>query len=132
MMKDSIDGEDEIKGLFRSILGTNVKVKDNIGVTEELLFINTIKKLESSHLFEEQLFGDFGISLTQITDPLWEVIENDFSYVYGDNARETIMWYIHNRFNPDGSLIDLEDEDGKIYKLKTPEDLWSYIKYKTK
>jgi len=42
------------------------------------------------------------------------------------------MWYIHNRFNPDGSLIDLEDEDGKIYKLKTPEDLWSYIKYKTK
>lgn len=131
-MKDSIDGEDEIKGLFRSILGTSVKVKDNIGVTEELLFINTIKKLESSHLFEEQLFGDFGISLTQITDPLWEVIENDFSYVYGDNARETIMWYIHNRFNPDGSLIDLEDEDGKIYKLKTPEDLWSYIKYKTK
>tara|TARA_Y100000385_G_scaffold174124_1_gene180151 strand:- start:272 stop:667 length:396 start_codon:yes stop_codon:yes gene_type:complete len=131
-MESNIDGEDEIKGLFKSILGTDIKVKDNIGVTEELLFINTIKKLESSHLFEEKLFGDFGISLTQITDPLWEVIENDFSYVYGDNARETIMWYIHNRFNADGSLINLEDENGKIYKLKTPEDLWSYIKYKTK
>lgn len=131
-MENNIDGEDEIKGLFKSILGTDIKVKDNIGVTEELLFVNTIKKLESSHLFEEKLFGDFGISLTQITDPLWEVIENDFSYVYGDNARETIMWYIHNRFNADGSLINLEDENGKIYKLKTPEDLWSYIKYKTK
>lgn len=131
-MESNIDGEDEIKGLFKSILGTDIKVKDNIGVTEELLFINTIKKLESSHLFEEKLFGDFGISLTQITDPLWEVIENDFSYAYGDNARETIMWYIHNRFNADGSLINLEDENGKIYKLKTPEDLWSYIKYKTK
>ena len=61
-MESNIDGEDEIKGLFKSILGTDIKVKDNIGVTEELLFINTIKKLESSHLFEEKLFGDFGIS----------------------------------------------------------------------
>ena len=42
-MESNIDGEDEIKGLFKSILGTDIKVKDNIGVTEELLFINTIK-----------------------------------------------------------------------------------------
>ena len=83
-MKDKIDGEEELNELFKSILGTNVKVKDNIKVTEQLLFVNTIQKLENSHKLEESLFGDYGISISQITDPLWEVIGNDFNYVYGD------------------------------------------------
>ena len=78
-MKDKIDGEEELNELFKSILGTNVKVKDNIKVTEQLLFVNTIQKLENSHKLEESLFGDYGISISQITDPLWEIIGNDFN-----------------------------------------------------
>ena len=131
-MKDKIDGEEELNELFKSILGTNVKIKDNIKVTEQLLFVNTIQKLENSHKLEESLFGDYGISISQITDPLWEVIGNDFNYVYGEKAQETIMWYIYDRFNPDGSIVPLEDESGKIFTLKDANDLWSYIKYKVK
>ena len=107
-MKDKIDGEEELNELFKSILGTNIKVKDNIKVTEQLLFVNTIQKLENSHKLE------------------------DFNYVYGEKAQETIMWYIYDRFNPDGSIVPLEEENGKIFTLKDANDLWSYIKYKVK
>ena len=47
-------------------------------------------------------------------------------------AQETIMWYIYDCFNPDGSIVPLEDESGKIFTLKDANDLWSYIKYKVK
>ena len=131
-MKNNIEGEDEIKGLFKSILGVNIKVKDNIDNTEELVFTNTIQKLEDSYILEENLFSDYGISITQITDPLWQKIENDFSYLYGDKARETIIWYIYDRKNAEGEVIALEQEDGELIKLETPTDLWEYIKNKSK
>jgi len=131
-MEFNIEGEDEIKDLFKSILGPEVRIKDNLDTTEELLFINTINKLQDSHILEESLFEDYGISIAAIIDPLWEVIENDFTYLYGDQARETISWYIHGRFDSDGKIVDLEQEDGKLVKLLTPKDLWDYIKFKTK
>ena len=42
------------------------------------------------------------------------------------------MWYIYERFNPDGEITPLETEDGKQFLLKNVNDLWSYIKYKVK
>jgi hypothetical protein len=131
-MENEIDGEEELNELFKSILGTDVKIKDNISVNEQLLFASTIQKLEDSHKLEESLLGEYGISISQITDPLWDIIENNFSYIYGEQAQETIMWYIYHRFDPDGSIIPLEEESGKVITLKDVNDLWSYIKYKVK
>jgi len=131
-MENNIEGEDGVEDLFKSILGVNVKIKDNIDNTEKLVFTNNIQKLEDSHILEENLFGDYGISITQITDPLWQIIENDFSYLYGDKARETIIWYIHDRKNAEGEVIALEQENGELIKLETPTDLWEYIKNKSK
>ena len=42
------------------------------------------------------------------------------------------MWYIYERFDSDDNVIPLEGEDGKMFVLNTVNDLWSYIKYKTK
>lgn len=131
-MEDEIEGTEGLKGLFESILGAGVKIKDNIDTTEELIFNKTIQKLEDSHILENNLIEDYGICINQITDPLWEIIENNFTQLYGENTREIIMWYIYERFNADGEVIPLENEDGKQFLLKNVNDLWSYIKYKIK
>ena len=129
-MSEEFEGLGDIKDLFNQILGSEVTIKDNIDATEEGVFIVFIKKLEEAYEIENKLFEAGGIELTKITDPLWFVLENSFKFLYGEEASELIFWYIFDRFNPDGSIVPLEDENGKQYIFKDPKDLWSYIKYR--
>ena len=123
-------GNDGLKKLFKMVLGTSINIKDNIDETEELVFISLIKKLEDAEKTEHQLFETSGIDLSKITDGLWFVIENQMRMLYGDESSELIQWYIYDRFGPDGEVIPLEGPNNKLFILKTPSDLWSYIKYK--
>jgi hypothetical protein len=121
---------DDIKGLFKKILGSEVNIKDNIKATEKSVFCLFINNLEKSNTMENKLIDEGGVDCSKLTDPLWIVIENLFKFLYGEKATGIIMWYIYERFNPDGTIIPLEDKQGKQYILTTPEDLYSYIKYR--
>lgn len=129
-MSEEFEGIDDIKDLFNQILGSEVIIKDNIDATEEGVFIVFIKKLEEAYNVENQLFEVSGIELAKVTDPLWFVLENAFKFLYGEEAADLVWWYIFDRFNPDGSVVPLEDENGKEYIFKDAKDLWSYIKYR--
>lgn len=124
-------GNEGLKKLFKLVLGTKINIKDNIDATEEIIFEKFIGKLEESHKLEEQTFETTGIDLTKITEGLWFVIENQLRMLYGEDASQIIIWYIYDRFNPDGSIVPLEGPNEKMFILKNPKDLWSYIKYKT-
>jgi len=124
------DNED-LKKLFNMILGTGVNIKDNINESEEIVFKSFIKKLENSYTIENKTFEASGIDLTQVTDGLWFVVENSLKMLYGEEAAEIIIWYIYDRFNPDGEIVPLEGPNGKQFILKNSDDLWSYIKYKS-
>lgn len=121
---------ENLNELFKLILGTDVKIKDNINASEEMVFQSFINRLENSIKIEEETFGLSGIDLTRITGELWFVLEGMIKMLYGEEASGIIQWYLWDRFNPDGSIIPLEGTDGKDYKLENPKDLWSYIKYK--
>tara|TARA_R110001592_G_scaffold58417_4_gene176959 strand:- start:306 stop:695 length:390 start_codon:yes stop_codon:yes gene_type:complete len=124
-------GNEGLKKLFKIVLGTEVNIKDNIDVTEELVFIGLINRLEESEKMEHTVFQTSGIDLSKVTDGLWFVIENQMRMLYGPEASELIQWYIYDRFNPDGSIVPLEGPHEKLFILKEPKDLWSYIKYKS-
>lgn len=128
-MSEEFEGSKDIKDLFRRILGSEVIIKDNIDATEKGVFLLFIKKLEDTYERENVVFEESGIELSRITDPLWFVIENSFKFLYGEEVTELVFWYIFDRFNPDGSIVPLEDEDGKQYIFKDANDLWSYIRY---
>lgn len=129
-MSEEFEDLNDIKNLFTQILGSEVTIKDNIDATEEGVFLVFIKKLEEAYNIENQLFEVSEIELAKITDPLWFVLENSFKFLYGEEAADLIWWYIFDRFNPDGTIVPLEDENGKQYIFKEPKDLWSYIKYR--
>jgi hypothetical protein len=57
------------------------------------------------------------------------VIENTFKLLYGQEATNLILWYIYERYDGDGEIIAY-DGGGEDYIFKTPQDLWSYIKFK--
>ena len=80
-----------LQKLFKIILGTEVNIKDNIDVTEELIFVNLIKKLEESEKMEHTVFQSSGIDLSKVTDGLWFVIENQMRLLYGPESSEIVQ-----------------------------------------
>ena len=120
-----------IRELFKTILGSDVTIKDNLKGTEETVFCLFISKLDESRVKEDMIFDEAGIDLKKVTDPLWLVIENMMRMLYGEEATEMIMWYLFERFDSNGKLLELFDEvTKKKYKIKTPKDLFTFIKHR--
>jgi len=95
---------------------------------EEALFIDTIETLEHIWFAEHQLGDDFGIDLTAFSQYYYHAIENLVVAKYGYDKADIIWWWVLDRFDEEGELVEIEDEDGKIYLLKTPKDLWKFLK----
>lgn len=120
---------EHIENLFSDILGVKPNIKDNIEKDEETVFSLTIIHLENSKYDEDKVSEHGSINLTQITDPLWIVIESQLQLLYGEEGAETILWYLFDRVDGDGVINPLVGKDGKKYILKEPKDLWDFIKY---
>lgn len=123
-MSDEFEDIEEIRNMFTEILGSEVKVVDNIDNTELDTFVILIKKLE------EAVKAETKSDISEATDPLWFVVEIGLKFMYGEEAADLIYWYIFDRFEKDGSVIPLEDEDGKIYIFKDVKEFYGYLKYK--
>ena len=128
-MNHMFEDLEHIKDLFSDILGVKPNIKDNIEGDEEMVFSLIIRHLENSKYDEDKVFEYGKVDLTQITDPLWAVLEAQFQLLYGEDGAETIFWYLFDRIDKDGVINPLVGKDGKKYTLKEPKDLWNFIKY---
>ena len=129
-MSKIFEGEDDIRDLFRGMLGSDIIIKDNIKANEEKLFVMLVEQLEKSKKLEEKV-NDIGLEIHLLVDPLWIVIESMLKLQFGLDTYNLIMLYLYERFGPDGKLIPLVDEEtGKNYLLETPKDLFNYIKFR--
>tara|TARA_R110000744_G_scaffold33423_1_gene78464 strand:+ start:1401 stop:1793 length:393 start_codon:yes stop_codon:yes gene_type:complete len=126
-MKDTHDG---LRDLFKHILGSDVSIKDNIKSSEKAFFCLIISKLDEAHKNDERLFELAGIDLTKPQNNLWVVIEALLKLTYGVYAFDLIMWYILDRFNPDGKVVPFEDEKGNKTSVVTATDLYNFIKHR--
>lgn len=116
-----------IKKLFDTVLGADTVVKDNIKATESTIFEMLIQKADYSLDLEDKLAKIADINLTEVTDPLWFIIETQFKLIYGEEATELIMWYLMERLDENGNVIALEDEEDNQIILNNPIDLWRYL-----
>ena len=123
-MSDEFEDIEEIKNMFTEILGSEINVKDNIDNTELDTFSILIEKLEEAVKAENKA------DISETTDPLWFVVEVGLKFMYGEEATDLIYWYIFDRFEKDGSIIPLEDEEGKTYIFKDVKEFYKYLKYK--
>ena len=121
---------DELKDLFKQVLGSDVNIKDNINPSENSFFCLMVNKLDQNHKDDEKLFESSGIDLTKMHNNLWLVIEALLKLTYGVYAFDMIMWYIFDRFNPDGKVVPFEDEKGNSTLIMTTKDLYDFIKHR--
>lgn len=71
---------------------------------------------------------DYGISTADYDDPYFQIIDSLIYLHFGKDAGELIMFYIYDRFNPDGTVNSLVDKDNNVVPLEDVEDLWELVK----
>jgi len=127
---EEFSGTEDLNNLFREILGSDVTIKDNLIINDESVFCMIVNKLDKAHKDDEALFELSGIDLTKTKGDLWLVVETLLKLYYGESSFDLIMWWILDRFNPDGKVVPFEDEKGKTYSIITAKDLYAYIKHR--
>ena len=129
-MRELFEGEKNIRNLFKEMLGSDIIIKDNISKNEEKLFILIVEQLEEARRLEEKTL-DMELDFHKLVDPLWMVIENMLKLQFGMDTTNIIMFYLYDRYNPDGTIIPMVDEEnGKTYIFKGAKDLFAYIKFR--
>ena len=89
-----------------------------------------VNKLDQTHIKDEKLFELSGIDLTKMQNDLWLVIESLLKLTYGTYAFDMIMWYIFDRFNPDGTIVPFVDDKNNSTTIKSPKELYDFIKHR--
>lgn len=120
-----------MKELLKDKFGLGLDIKDspkNEEERNEALFIDTIETLEHIWYAEHELNEDYGIDLLGFNQYHYHVIENLIVAQFGYDKADVIWWWILDRFDADGKLLGIETEDGNVYLLETPKDLWEFLK----
>ena len=125
-----MENQDILKHL-QKFVGDNVTIKESPKSEEEreeLLFIDTINTLDSIFVSDNKLHEDYGVDLMGFTQSYYHTIENLIVMLFGYDKSDVIWWWVLERFDADGTLLGIETEDGKIHMLKTPKQLYKFLK----
>ena len=69
-----------------------------------------------------------GIQTDKYENPFYKSIKLLMQKHYGDMKTEIILWWVFDSLTPEGDVYPLVDEDGNKHILKTPQQLWKFLK----
>jgi len=121
----------DIKKLLEDFIGAEVNIRESpksIEQREKELFIELLETLEVGWKNDHELFENHGVDLSGFSQYLYHAIETLIMLKYGAYRAEIFWWYVLDRFDTDGSLLGLEDEDGKVYHFKTHKQFYNFFK----
>jgi hypothetical protein len=68
-----------------------------------------------------------GVTTTN-ENPFYTSIKMLMIKEYGEMKTELILWWVFESISPEGDVYPLVDEDGKKHLIKTPIQLYKFIK----
>jgi hypothetical protein len=119
-----------MKEILQSKYGEGLDIKESPKTEAErelALFVDTIETLEHIWHAEHELHEDYGIDLLGFSQFYYHAIENLVIAKYGYDMADVIWWWVLDRFDADGELLGVEMENGEVYMLETPLDLWKFL-----
>ena len=125
----------------------NMKKKKQLKNLTDLIGkgINIQESKKSTKLKEEQFFFDIltelcqleaksqilsatGVNIMEYEDGYLKVIDSLLEKHFGETKSQIIMWWVFESINPEGEISTLVDENQKHHLLKTPEELYKFLK----
>lgn len=122
---------DGIKKSIDDIIGVDTFLKRKKKTEDDQhreRFIKIIQALEEIEVRGMILGNDLALDFSSYDEKFYFVIDALFSIAFSKEACELIFFYIYERLNPDGTANDVEDVEGNVIPLSSPEDLWELVK----
>jgi hypothetical protein len=121
--------EEKFKNLS-DLFGAHSKIEENpksLKKKDEIFFMNLIE-----HLCQIEAVGamlsPLGIHLDTYDNPFYSSIKMLMVKHYGNIKTEVILWWVFESLSPDGSVYSLVDENEVRHTLKTPQQLYKFLK----
>jgi hypothetical protein len=93
------------------------------------IFLNVIPLLEHAINRGTILESDFNIDVTKYEELFYQIIDSLIYLHFDPKAAEFILFYLYERFNPDGTVNFVLDAEGNEVMLETTEDLWNLVQF---
>jgi hypothetical protein len=91
---------------------TFCKIIDNIIIAEERSIM-----LDEGH----------NMDMNKYNQIFFDIITDFFSFNFNKKQINLINFYLYDRYSPDGSVLDLVDDNNSIVPLETSADLWHLL-----
>jgi hypothetical protein len=130
-----MEPDDYIKHLqeqINQIIGVKSTLKHRRKNREDIqrnIFLNVIPLLE--HVINRGIIleNDFNIDVTKYEELFYQIIDSLIYLHFDPKAAEVILFYLYERFNPDGTANPVLDANGNEVMLETTEDLWNLVQF---
>ena len=112
------------------LLGSKVTVEENpksAKKKEERFFMSLLEQLCQIEAASAVL-STVGIRVDKEENPFYLSLEMLMNEYYGITKSALIMWWVFDSLTPEGDVYPLVDEDGKEHIIKTPTQLYKFIK----
>jgi MoaA/NifB/PqqE/SkfB family radical SAM enzyme len=114
---------------INELLGSKVTIEESPKSTkkkDEEFFMGLLEQLCQIEAAAAMLQA-IGIKSTN-ENPFYISIKMLMFKIFGEMKTEIILWWVFESISPDGDVYPLVDEDGKKHVIKTPTQLYKFIK----
>lgn len=124
------DSYDDIKKAVDQLLKINstVKRKKKAYIEKQKdLFISIIMAMQAVQARTILTNADLRVDFSTYDEAFLQIIDSLILLHFGKEGFEVINFYLYEKFNPDGSVNELFDDDEKVVPSTTPEDIWNIL-----
>lgn len=119
--------DQNVKVAIDKIIGQETsfrKLKKTAEDQKRILFGRIIEAIivaeERSVMLEEA----YQMDMSKYNQMYLDIITDFLSFNFNKQQNNLINFYLYDRYCPDGSVLDLVDENNNVVPLNTPNDLW--------
>ncbi len=112
------------------LIGKHSQVKENeksAKKKEEQFFLDFVENLCQIEAVNAVL-DTVGVHVSKYDTPYIRSMRMIMEKYYGELKTEIILWWVFESITPEGDIYPLLDEDGKRHLIKTPLQLFKFIK----
>jgi hypothetical protein len=122
-----MEGYDEIKKAVDQLLKVNSTVKRKKKAyldKQKDLFISIIMALQAIQIRTSLVSSELKVDFSTYDEMFLQLIDSLILLHFGKDGFEVINFYLYDKFNPDGTVNELYDDEDKVVPSTTPEDIW--------
>ena len=119
--------DQNVKVAIDKIIGQETtfrKVKKNQEDQKRITFCKIIDNIIRAEERSIMLDEGHNMDMTKYNQIFFDIITDFFSFNFNRKQISLINFFLYDRYSPDGSVLDLIDDNNNVIILDTSNDLW--------